>query len=238
MIEKKVSVILAGYNEEQNIDRAMEETYRALKEKCEQFELVLVDDASKDRTLEKMEWFATEHPGTKVLPDCVNLNFGTAVLRGMCAATGDLLVFNACDLPLSPEDMIKQLEAMEADTDVVVLERTAYRTTRWRGVTSNLNHIMLKLLFPGLTRGTPVLNYVQIYRREAFRQIIPFARSPIFVWPEMVFRARKKNMKIVNVPVKCNVENLRRGAFGHPHDIIWGIYEMLRFRIRLWGKSI
>ena len=69
MGEISVSVVLAGYNEEQNIDRAMEETYQALKARYEQFELILVDDASKDNTLEKMRSFAEDHPGTIVLPD-------------------------------------------------------------------------------------------------------------------------------------------------------------------------
>jgi undecaprenyl-phosphate 4-deoxy-4-formamido-L-arabinose transferase len=69
------------------------------------------------------------------------------------------------------------------------------------------------------------------------RSIIPFARSPIFVWPELIFRAKLKGYKVDNIRVKCNVENVRKGAFGHPHDIMWGIYEMLRFRIRLWNKN-
>lgn len=238
MTEKSVSVVLAGYNETANIDRAMEETYRTLKEHFARFELILVDDASKDDTREKMQRFAETHPGTTALPDYVNLNFGTAVLRGLCAATGDLLVFNACDLPLANEDMIALLDGMEDETDVLVLERTQYKTTKWRGVTSDMNRLLLKILFPRLTKGTPILNYVQIYRREAFRQVIPLARSPIFVWPEMVFRAKMKKMNVKNIPVKCNVENVRKGAFGHPHDIIWGIYDMLRFRFRVWGRSI
>ena len=239
MEEISVSVVLAGYNEEQNIDRAMEETYGALQANYDAFELILVDDASRDNTLMKMQQFAEGHPGTIVLPDYANLNFGTAVLRGLCAAKGKILVFNACDLPLATEDMMTQLKDMEAEAaDVTVLERTQYKTTKWRGVTSDVNRLLLKILFPRLTKGTPVLNYVQIYRREAFRQVIPLARSPIFVWPEMVFRAKKKGLTVRNVPVRCNVENLRKGAFGHPHDIIWGIYDMLRFRFRLWEKSI
>ena len=238
MGEISVSVVLAGYNEEQNIDRAMEETYQALKARYDQFELILVDDASKDNTLEKMKSFAEGHPGTAVLPDYANLNFGTAVLRGLCAAKGEIVTFNACDLPLATEDMMNLLGTMEPETDVLVLERTQYKTTKWRGVTSDVNRLLLKILFPRLTKGTPVLNYVQIYRREAFRQVIPLARSPIFVWPEMVFRAKKKGLTVKNIPIRCNVENLRKGAFGHPHDIIWGIYDMLRFRFRCWGKSI
>lgn len=234
---RSVSVVLAGYNEENNIDRAMQETYEALFNNFSMFELILVDDASKDKTLEKMLEFQKNHNHVIVLPNYVNMNFGTSVLRGLCVARNDYVVYNACDLPLSTTDLVALVRNMDERTDVLVLERTEYKTTKWRGVTSDINKLLLKILYPKLTKGTPVLNYVQIYKRVIIKNIIPLARSPIFVWPELIFRAKLKGYIVDNIPVKCNVENVRKGAFGHPHDIIWGIYEMLRFRIRLWSKK-
>lgn len=233
--QRSVSVVLAGYNEEENIDRAIQETYNALEENFEKFELILIDDASKDSTLNRMEQFASDHENAKILPNYANLNFGASVLRGLCAASNDYVTYNACDLPLSNSDLVRLVKEMDAD--VLVLERTDYKTTKWRGITSDVNKTLLKILFPKLTKGTPVLNYVQIYKRDIIRSIIPFARSPIFVWPELIFRAKLKGYQVDNTKVKCNVENVRKGAFGHPHDIMWGIYEMLRFRIRLWNKN-
>lgn len=235
--KRKVSIILAGYNEEEIIEQNMGLLYEAISENFEIFELILVDDASKDTTLDKMLSFALQHENVLVIQNYVNLNFGTSVLRGMLAAQYDYVVFNACDLPLKPEDMVELLKLMTDDTDLIVMERTDYITTKWRGITSNVNKLLLKILFPKLTAGTPVLNFTQIYKREILKDIIPFGRSPIFVWPELIFRAKLKGFHVQNIPVKCNVENLRKGAFGHPHDIIWGIYEMLRFRIRLWRKD-
>lgn len=236
--QRSVSVVLAGFNEEQNVDRGMELTYNALKDNFETFELILVDDASRDFTLEHMLAFETSHEHVRVLRNYVNLNFGTAVLRGLKAAKYEYITFNACDLPLKPDDMVSLLISIEDSVEVAVLERQNYRTTKWRGITSNVNKLLLKILFPRLTQGTPVLNYVQIYKKDSLEKLIPFARSPIFVWPEMIFRAKISGCKWENITVQCNVENLRKGAFGHPHDIIWGIYEMLRFRIRLWRKEI
>ena len=233
--EKSVSLVLAGYNEEKNIEQSMQLSYQALSHAFEQFELILVDDASKDRTLEKMLAFADGHPFVTVLPNYANLNFGTSVLRGLLAARYDYIVFNACDLALSADDMVKLL--LHHDADVLVMERTGYKTTKWRGITSDVNKLLLKLLFPKLTKGTPVLNFVQIYRKNIIKDILPLARSPIFVWPELIFRAKLLGLSVKNIPVTCRVENLRKGAFGHPHDIIWGIYDMLRFRIRLWRKN-
>lgn len=235
--QRSVSVVLAGYNEEENIDRAMQETYDAISENFEEYELILIDDASKDNTLSKMLEFEKKHTDVRVFPNFANLNFGSSVLRGLCAAKNDYVVYNACDLPLANNDLVRLLKEMDENADVLVLERTEYKTTKWRGITSDVNKLLLKILYPKLTKGTPVLNYVQIYKREIIKSIVPFARSPIFVWPELIFRAKLKGYKVENTQVKCNVENVRKGAFGHPHDIMWGIYEMLRFRIRLWNKN-
>lgn len=237
--KKTVSVVIAGYNEEDNIKRTALEMYRTLAAAFETFELILVDDASKDRSLELMMEFAKDKDNVSVLENDINLNFGTAVLRGMLEAQYDYITFTAADLPLAPEDIVSLVNQMDDDCDLLVMERTDYLTTKWRAITSSVNTILLHILFPILTKGTPILNYSQIFRKRIMRQIIPLARSPIFVWPELIFRAKLlKECKWENVKVKCRVDNLRGGAFGHPHDIIWGMYDMFRFRIRLWKKDI
>lgn len=231
---RTVSVILAGYNEEDNIEYAMEETFRSLNDNFHVYELLLVDDASRDSTLDRMEAFASTHEHVRVLRNYVNLNFGTSVLRAMLAAENEYVTYNACDLPIKPEDLVHLLQNMDKNSDVLVMERKDYLTTKWRGLTSKANILLLKLLFPRLTKGTPILNFSQIFKRDSVKKIMPYARSPIFVWPELVFRAKLKGMQVENVPVKCNITKVRKGSFGHPHDIVWGIYEMVRFRIHLW----
>lgn len=236
--DRYVSVVMAGYNEEQLAEKSMASVYAALADNFERFELILVDDASKDETLARMEAFGRTHEHVVVLKNNVNLNFGTAVLRGLVEASGEFVAYQAFDLGLRVEDMVRLLRELPADTDVLVAERLGYKPTRWRKITSKVNGLLVKILFPKLTRGTPVLNYFQMFRRDSIAQIIPLARSPIFVWPEMVFRAKLANLNVLNVPMQCNPDASRgSGSFGHPHDIIWGIYDMLRFRLRLWQKN-
>lgn len=236
--EKSVSVIVGGYNEAPILENSLNILYSTFDGAFREWELILVDDASTDETRLIMERFAAQHEHVKVLRNYINLNFGTAVLRGMYAAQYEYVTFNACDLPISPQDLAAAVTMLDSTVDAVVFERQGYKTTRWRRITSDVNMLLLKLLYPKLTKGTPVLNYVKIYKRSILDKICPLARSPIFVGPEMVFRAKLEGLKVVNILAQCQVKNLRKGAFGHPHDILWGIYEMLRFRIRLWRKKI
>lgn len=239
MKKQTVSFVVAGYNEEENVLKSVTEIWDVLHANFIEFEIILINDGSKDATLEKMKECQKKYSNIKVLDNLVNMNFGVAVLRGLKAAQKEYVVYDAFDLPLAPTTFIEKFEWMlEWNSDVLVMERESYPCTAWRKITSNINVILLKVLFPKLTRGTPVLNFTQIYRRDVIDNIIPLARSPIFVWPEIVFRAKINGLKVDNILTKPYVKDVRRGAFGHPHDILWGIYEMVRFRIRLWCKNI
>lgn len=237
MKKKSISIVLAGYNEESLVRDSVLKVRSCFQNSGLDFEIILIDDGSKDKTKEEMFQLASTYDEIRAFSNDVNLNFGTSVLRGLLIAQNDYVIYNAFDLPLSPEDMVTLCSNID-DEDVIVLERLEYKTTKWRKITSNLNVALLKILFPRLTKGNPVLNYVQIFRRSQIESILPFARSPIFVWPELVFRAKVKGYKVTNEQVKCNIQEVRKGSFGHPHDIMWGMYEMFRFRCRLWRKNI
>jgi len=224
-----ISYIIAGYNEEKIIESAVRDCHAALSSDFSDFEIILVDDASTDNTRVIMDNLAQELDNVRVLHNLVNLNFGTSVLRGLMSATKDIIMYNAADLPLSPTLTSTIVEEMQ-DFDVLVLERKQYKTSGWRKITSLANTLLLKILFPRLTKNTPVLNFIQVFRKSTFGYVVPLARSPIFVWPEMIFRAKLCNkIKVGNMPVDVNIKEVRKGAFGRPHDIIWGIYDMLRF---------
>ncbi len=233
----QVSYILAGYNEEEIIEESVKKCLKMLEIDFDDYELILVDDASKDNTGKIMSSIAEQNERVIYIENEVNLNFGISVLRGMKAATKEYVVYNAIDLCFPIADT-KKIITKAQKYDVLVLQRTVYIGTFWRKITSSINRLLLNSLFPKLMKDTPITNYVQVFRREIIDSIIPLARSPIFVWPEMIFRAKLMGMRVGNVKSIPHVTRIKKGAFGKPHDIIWGIYEMLRFRVRCWQKNI
>jgi hypothetical protein len=104
-------------------------------------------------------------------------------------------------------------------------------------VTSFLNRILLKILFPVACKSIFDLNYTQIYKTEIIPEIIPLAKSPAFTTPEMIIRAKCLKLKIKTIIIEYNPRISGKGAFGKPHDILWSLYDMFRFRIKLWSNS-
>ncbi len=124
----KVSVVIPAYNEEDNITPLAEEL-SAVSEHFDHYEVLLVDDGSKDATWKRIcdcaEKFEYVH-GLRLLQ---NSGQSAAMLKGLAAATGDILVTLDADLQNNPADIPAVVQAM-GDADAVCGYR-AKRKDSW-----------------------------------------------------------------------------------------------------------
>ncbi len=237
LINHSVSLILPVYNEKNLLGPAVERCLKALKEQFTDYEVIVVDDGSTDGIAGVLERTGQEGPHLRVIDNVVNLNVGIAVQRGMMSARCEYVVHNAVDLPLAPEEIGSLVELMDG-SDLLILERSSYAGyIRWRVVTSVVNRLLLRLLFPWTVGNIFDLNFTQIYRRDVLHQILPLAKSPAFTTPEMILRARYLRLAVKTALVDYKPRPSGKGAFGKPHDILWSMYDMFRFRVKLWRNS-
>ena len=233
MSQKSLTVIIPVYNEEQIITSALDRCIDALKRDFDDYELILIDDGSRDNSISILQEYERKHPKIKVIQNYVNLNQGVSIQRGLAIATKDYVVHNGIDLPLNPYEMKDLIEYMD-DADLLILQRQVYSgATLWRKITSKGNIFIRKILFFRLSRGVRDMNFTQIYRREIISQILPLAKSPAFTTPEMFFRAKCNKMKIKTKWVTFEARPVGKGALGKLHDILWSVYDMIRFRYLL-----
>jgi undecaprenyl-phosphate 4-deoxy-4-formamido-L-arabinose transferase len=233
-ISNSINVIVPVYNERDILVPAIEHCMTVLSGDFEDFELILVDDGSIDGTGEAMDELAGADNRIRVLRNNVNLNVGISVQRAMAIASKEFVVHNAVDFPLEAEDIAGLVSHME-DCDVLVLERKSYAGyTAWRWITSKINRVLLRVMF-GAT-GISDLNFTQMYRTEIIPRILPLARSPSFTTPEMILRAWRIGLRLKSVEVDYNPRTFGKGSFGRPHDMMWSLYDMIRFRLKEWGK--
>ncbi|MFA5089616.1 MAG: glycosyltransferase family 2 protein [Candidatus Omnitrophota bacterium] len=232
-LTESISLILPAYNEEKLIESCLARCIETLSLDFEDFEIIVVDDGSTDKTAVIAGEFSRNDNRVKIVYNIVNLNVGISVQRGISSATKDFVIHNAADLALAPED-ISTLVPYLKDCDVLVLERKSYAGyTLWRLITSKVNRILLSLLFPFLTRGIRDLNFTQFYRRSILPKIMPLAKSPSFTTPEMIIRARHGHLRVKSILVDYRPRTIGKGAFGKFYDILWSLTDMLRFRIKL-----
>ena len=230
-IEISLSLIIAVYNEIELVKEKIEYCLDVLNRDFETFELILVDDGSKDGTAEFLEEFGKTDPRVKVMHNYVNLNQGASIQRGYAVASCEYATHNAIDFPLAIEDTSKLMRELDG-CDVLIVERKySAGYTLWRHITSKGNRFLRKITFPILSNKISDMNFVQFYRTSILKDILPMAKSPTFTTTEMVFRAKKLNYSIKSMEVDYQPRTMGTPSFGKPHDIVWTLYDMMRYKL-------
>lgn len=103
---KLLSVILPAYNEEKMIEKARDTLGRILSEQDIPYEIVFVDDGSKDQTWSEIEKAAEKDNHVAGVHFSRNFGKESAMMAGLASAGGDCCVVMDCDLQHPPETLI------------------------------------------------------------------------------------------------------------------------------------
>lgn len=116
----KVSVIIPTYNERENLEELFSRIDNALQGL--NYEIVVVDDDSPDRTWEKAQELSSKYP-VKVIRRTKEKGLSSAVIRGFKEASGDVFVVMDADLQHPPEVIPKLIEAIKNGSDIAIGSR-------------------------------------------------------------------------------------------------------------------
>lgn len=228
-----ISVVMPVYNETLLIDSAITETISALNKDFERFELVIVDDGSTDNTYNRILNYADKKNNIVVVKHDKNANLGKSLYDGFLKAEGEYVIFNSADLPLLPDDIKKILE-QKLPFDLLNIERIKYSgASKWRRFVSFSNRLLLHMFFPINTKDFKDMNFTIILRKQILRDILPKSKSPGFFMPEMILRAKNKKLSIKNMQIDYQPRHKGKSHFGKMKDIIWSLYDMILFRLKI-----
>ena len=118
-----VSIVLPCYNEEAILEINLNTIIDFMKERNEQYdwEIVLVDDGSKDKTGEIAESFSLNYRNIKVIHHPTNLNLGNALKTGFKHSSGNIIVVLDVDLSYGVEYIELMVEKLIEDlADIVI----------------------------------------------------------------------------------------------------------------------
>ena len=153
----KLSIIIPCYFNEENINTTKDRLLKneLLFEKDVTFEYVMVDDGSKDNTVQELLKFKSEQPGkVKVIKLAGNVGSYNAILAGMNYATGDCCVVIAADLQDPPELMVKMYDYWKKGVKLIVGNRADREESFFQKMFSNTYHKLIqKFALPNIPDG-------------------------------------------------------------------------------------
>lgn len=217
-----VSALCWAYNEEDLIEPYLLRLSKLLRESVEDFEIVVVDDCSSDRTNEIVRRVREQVPEIRVLRNERNVNVGLSCQRAIRAARKEYLFWQTIDWSYDLELLRTFLELLKTFDVVAGVRRTPVKA---RGLLFRQLEVMLKLFgTEHLTKRSDtvgkavvsVINYAVIrtlfrlpvsdYQNVCFYparliQSISYESRSSFVNPEGLLKAYWKGMSIVEVPI-------------------------------------
>jgi len=175
-----VSVVVPAFNEEGNIDLLYEAVNQAIGTTGLRFEMLFVDDGSKDATLRRV--LALHHRDPRVRPIALTRNFGhqAALVAGLEAARGDAVITMDCDLQHPPHLIPDMIAAWRRGSPIVqmIREDTLGASVAKRAV----SRVFYKLInFLSDTPITPDAADFQLLDREALESLLKLGDSRPFL---------------------------------------------------------
>ncbi len=213
--DRSVSLLAWAYNEEELIGGFLEKAVALLEANVQDWEIVVVDDASRDRTPAILAEYAARQPRLKVVTHAKNLNVGWACRTAVKSASKDYLFWETVDWSYDLSNLRVFLELLK-HFDVVQgvrptpirllshipLLRSIYRVKSRSdnlpaAVVSLTNYYLLRILY-GLNFHD--FQNVTFYPR-ALVQSLDLEGTSAFVNPEMLIKAHAAGARFLEVPI-------------------------------------
>jgi glycosyltransferase involved in cell wall biosynthesis len=221
-----ISVVLPMYNEEAYVERAVKAVRAALREVGgEGHEILIVDDASTDRTGALADAIAQADPSVRVLHNDRNRTLGGSLRRGYAAATGDLILYTDADLPFDLQEVpraVRLLEYQQADV------LAAYRFDR---TSEGLLRTLYTLVYSALIRTLFALrlrdvNFSFKLFRRSLLDTFELKSEGSFIDAEFLLRSRKAGASIIQIGVDYFPRSRGVSTLGSPRVILRLLGEM------------
>lgn len=222
-----ISIIIPIYNEEELLPTVLREVRKLPLE----MELILVDDHSVDSTPQILKEEA-QKPRTRVLRHDKNRGKGAAIVTGLKAATGDVVIVQDADMEYDPRDIVKVVEPiLSGQTRVCYGSRFMGRTEGMRLPNRVANWLlawMVSLLYG--QRITDEATAYKAFRREVI-QAVELKCQRFEFCPEVTAKVMRSGEKILEVPVVYRARTFEEGKKIGYRDFIVAVKTLVQYRL-------
>lgn len=200
MEKPSISLLLPAWNEEDYVERTVQRALKVLSDLTDDFEIVIVNDASTDRTREICDRLESVHPELRVLHHPVNQKLGGALRTGFAATTKDIVVYTDIDLPWDLNELKRALHLM------TYLEADMISAFRFDRTSEGMKRILYSFGYNLLVRTLFDVNmkdinfsFKVIHRRVL--EAIELKSSGSFIDAELVVKAIRLGFKVFQIGV-------------------------------------
>jgi len=236
----ELSVVIPAFNEEKRLRATVLKVIDYFERRgLRDFEVIVVDDGSRDNTAESVGDLASEGK-IRILRNEKNRGKGYSVRRGVLDSSGGYILFSDADLSTPIEEYEKLRAALDAGSADIAIGSRALKDSEvikhqpfYRETMGKVfNRIARALTFKKIRDSQCGF---KLFRRDAAKKLFSISKTDGFAFDaEIIFLAQKMGIGVAEIPVKwVNSPNSRVNPL---RDSLNMFFEILKIRIR-WMKG-
>jgi glycosyltransferase involved in cell wall biosynthesis len=232
----RLSYFFPAHNEEANLEGLVVEALEVLPTIAETFEIIAVDDGSRDGTPGLADALAAAHPDVvRAVHHPTNLGYGAALRSGFGASRFELVAFTDGDRQFKVADLARLIERMGEpdDPDVVVGYRIKRADPLIRTLYARAYRLANRIFF-GL-KVTDVDCACKLFRREALEGLRVESGGAFFS-AEMIIKLRAAGRTIVEIGVPHYPRTAGSATGAHPNVVLRAVRDFWFLRLRMWAN--
>lgn len=193
----RISAVFPAFNEEENIERLYQQATSALKRITDDYEIVIVNDGSRDKTREIADRLAREDPHLSVYHHPTNLGYAKALNTGFTRAKMPLIFYSDADLQFDLNEIDLLLPLME-EADIGIGYRIDRKDSRLRLFFAWGYNRLARFVFGIKVRDIDCA--FKMFKKEVFDKI-KIESDHFMVDTEILAKAKRLGLKIKEIGV-------------------------------------
>lgn len=217
-LKETISVIMPAHNEGRRIFNNIEETIKTFEEfECD-YEIIAVDDGSRDNTLDEIQRAAAAFRNITVVRNRENYGKGRALKKGFRYTKGAYIVFLDSDMDLHPVQLQTFFDILRLDESDVVIGSKRHPNSKLeyplhRRFVSAIYFFLVKIMF-----GLPIRDTqtgLKLFKREVLEKVLPKSLVKKFAYDlELLVLAHHFGYKVTEAPVVMDFKREYWGRIG------------------------
>ena len=226
-----LSLVLPAFNEEANIETVVQDALATLPAFVDAYEVIVVDDGSRDRTGEIVARLATGNDRVRLVSHGRNRGYGAALTSGFGASTGDFVMFMDADRQFNIRDL-RLLLPFAGEYDIVAGFRMERRDPMHRRLLAEMFNVSVRVLFGVHLRDIDCA--FKLFRGDLLRGL-PLTAPGALINTEIQAKARRQGARLQQVGVHHYPRIAGEATGGSPRVILRAVGETLALWWRMRG---
>lgn len=219
-----ISIFFPVYNDENTVEKVTEKSLEVLKQLTDDYEVLIINDGSPDRSGQVADQMAEKHPQVRVIHHETNKGYGAAVKTGLTNAKHEWICFTDGDDEYDVYDLLKMYPLRE-HYKLVITFRYKKLYSSWRVFVSFVYNALFRFVFK--TRFRDISTGLRLIHKPLINEIQLTSDSP-FIGAELVIKSMLRGFPIGEMGIQTFPREFGSGSSTSVKNIIRTILDMRR----------